>query len=337
MIMEHSPKISIIVPVYNMEKYLHQCVDSILAQTFKDFELLLIDDGSKDSSPKICDDYAAADSRVKVVHKENSGQADSRNIAIAMAKAPLIGFVDSDDWIEPDMYEVLYRTMMENGADISMCGHYYSYIDREKPSCKGGMVEVYDGSQALQMIIDDRKIKSFLVDKLYKREVIRELMPKSFYYEDYATLFKWFVGVSKVAICHAPKYHYRQRKGSTALDGDPRKKYHFYLAEKQRCSYLIENNIFPEQHKKFVAKLVRVGLGQIKAILRFMRKGADGQDYIETIKSEIRDLMPVSIRDLGLFRWVLLQELMRCPSVYYATMRLWLGSFDKKQKSGLFD
>lgn len=335
--MEHTPKISIIVPVYNMEKYLHQCVDSILAQTFKDFELLLIDDGSKDSSPKICDDYAAADSRVKVVHKENSGQADSRNIAIAMAKAPLIGFVDSDDWIEPDMYETLYRTMVENDADISMCGHYLSYVNHERPSCQGGCVNVYERSQALQMILDDREIKSYLVDKLYKKEVITDLLPKSFYYEDYATLFKWFAGASRVAICNSPKYHYRQRKGSTDHDCDPRKKYHFYLAEKQRCNYLIENNIFPEQHKTFIAKLVRAGLGQIKAILRFMRRGADGQDYIEIIKSEIRDLMPVSIRDLGLFRWVLLQELMHCPSVYYATMKLWLGPFEKRQKSGLFD
>lgn len=335
--METTPKISIIVPVYNMEKYLHQCVDSILAQTFTDFELLLVNDGSKDSSAAICDAYASADSRVKVIHKENSGQADSRNIAIGMAKAPLIGFIDSDDWIDPDMYETLYHAMVENDADISMCGHYYSYMHREKPSCSGGAVTVYDGSDALQMIIDDRKIKSFLVDKLYRREVITELLPKSYFYEDYATLFKWFVGASRVAICDSPKYHYRQRKGSTALDGDPRKKYHFYLAEKERCNYLIEHNIFPEQHKKFTARLVRVGLGQIKAILRFMKNGADGQGYIDTIKSEIRSLMPVSVRDLGLFRWVLLQELMHCPALYFGTMKLWLGSFDKKKKSGLFD
>lgn len=331
------PKISIIVPVYNMEKYLRQCVDSILAQTFKDWELLLIDDGSKDSSGAICDEYAAADSRVRVIHKENGGLADTRNLGITMASAPLIGFVDSDDWIDPDMYETLYKTMVDNDADISMCGHYYTYMHREKPSCSSGEVHIHDGREALMMIIEDRKIKSFLVDKLYKKEVIRELLPKSFYYEDYATLFKWFVGISRLAICDSPKYHYRQRRGSIALDSHPRKKYHFYLAEKSRCTYLIENGIFPEHHKKFVAKLVRVGLGQIKAILRYKEDKSVGKEYIDKIKAEIQQYMPVSARDLGLFRWILLQELMHCPGLYYCTIKAFLSTLDKKEKPGLFD
>ena len=335
--METLPKISIIVPVYNMERYLHQCVDSILAQTFKDFELLLIDDGSKDSSGAICDQYAALDSRIRVIHKENGGLSDTRNLGIQMASAPLIGFVDSDDWIDPDMYEILYNTLIDNNADISMCGHYYSYIHREKPSCSGGDVTVYDGREALMMIIEDRKIKSFLVDKLYKKEVIREQLPKSFYYEDYATLFKWFVGISRLAICDSPKYHYRQRRGSIALDSHPQKKYHFYIAEKSRCTYLIENGIFPEYHKKYVAKLVRVGLGQIKAILRYKEDKSVGQEYIDMIKTEIQQYMPVSARDLGLFRWILLQELMHCPGLYYCTIKAFLSTLDKKEKPGLFD
>ena len=115
--------ISIITPVYNVEKYLPQCIDSVIAQTFSDWELILVDDGSTDRSGAICDEYAAKDARVRVIHKENSGQADSRNIALRMARADLIGYVDSDDWIEPDMYEVLYRTMTETGADISVCGY----------------------------------------------------------------------------------------------------------------------------------------------------------------------------------------------------------------------
>ena len=98
--------ISIITPVYNVEKYLPQCIDSVIAQTFRNWELILVDDGSTDRSGAICDEYAAKDSRIRVHHKENSGQADSRNIALRMARADLIGYVDSDDWTEPDMYEV---------------------------------------------------------------------------------------------------------------------------------------------------------------------------------------------------------------------------------------
>lgn len=315
--METTPKISIIVPVYNMEKYLRQCVDSILAQTFTDFELLLVNDGSKDSSAAICDAYASADSRVKVIHKENSGQADSRNIAIGMAKAPLIGFIDSDDWIDPDMYETLYHAMVENDADISMCGHYLSYLNHEIPSCQGGQIKVYDGYQALQMIIDDKEIKSYLVDKLYKKEMITELLPKSYYYEDYATLFKWFVGASRVAICNAAKYHYRQRQGSTDHDSDPRKKYHFFLAEQERYNYLTANNIFPEQHRMFAAKLVRAGLREIKHIVRNCSESVYASDCVDAIKQRIFKYKPMTVSDIGLLRRILLWCLEKHSNAYY--------------------
>ena len=103
------PKISVIVPVYNVEKYLHRCVDSILAQTFTDFELLLINDGSKDSSGVICDEYAAKDSRVLVFHKENGGVSSARNMGLDNAKGEWISFVDSDDWVEKEYLETLYQ------------------------------------------------------------------------------------------------------------------------------------------------------------------------------------------------------------------------------------
>ena len=315
--METLPKISIIVPVYNMERYLHQCVDSILAQTFKDFELLLIDDGSKDSSGQICDEYAAKDARVRVIHKDNTGQADSRNVAIEMAKADLIGFVDSDDWIDPDMYEILYRTMVENDADISICGHYLSYMDHEIPSCQGGQHKVCEGSQALQMIIDDREIKSYLVDKLYKKEMITDLLPKSYYYEDYATLFKWFAGASRVAICNSPKYHYRQRQGSTDHDCDPRKKYHFFLAEQERYNYLTANNIFPERHRKFASKVVRAGLREIKHIVRNSSESVYASDCIDAIKQQMFKYKPITVSDIGLLRKILLWCLEKHPYVYF--------------------
>ena len=338
-LMETTPKISIIVPVYNMEKYLRQCVDSILAQTFKDFELLLVNDGSKDSSPQICDEYAAADARVRVIHKENSGQADSRNIAIKEAKAPLIGFVDSDDWIDPDMYETLYRTMVENDADISMCGHYLSYVNHERPSCQGGCVNVYERSQALQMILDDREIKSYLVDKLYKKEVITNLLPKSYYYEDYATLFKWFAGASRVAICNSPKYHYRQRKGSTDHDCDPRKKYHFFLAEQERYDYLTENNIFPEQHRKFASKVVRTGLREIKHIVRNSSESVYASDCIDAIRYQIFKYKPITISDIGLLRKILLWCLEKHPNMYFKIIGCTIKrrSAEKSFKSKFYD
>ena len=327
------PKISIIVPVYNMERYLHQCVDSILAQTFTEWELLLVNDGSKDSSGEICDEYASKDSRIKVIHKQNSGQADSRNIAIQMAKADLIGFVDSDDWIDPDMYEYLYKALTENNADISICGHYLSYKDIEHPSSNGHGLEMLGRDEALQAILDDRTIKSYLVDKLYRKHVINAELPKSFYYEDYATLFKWFTQTECVVLCQEPKYHYRQRMGSTDHDNDPRKKYHFFRAEKERHSYLTQNGIFPEQHTEFAAKAVRVGLREIKGILRKCQPSLASDQYIDTIKSELKPFLPVRCKDLGLLRWVLLQLLFSYPSVYYSIMNIGRPRQRKNQNS----
>ena len=116
------PKISIIVPVYKVEKYLRRCLDSIVAQTFTDWECILIDDGSPDNSGKICDEYAQKDGRFKVVHQENQGVSAARNMGLDEAKGEWIGFVDSDDWIDSEMYEVAYNQAIEVGADLIQWG-----------------------------------------------------------------------------------------------------------------------------------------------------------------------------------------------------------------------
>ncbi len=120
------PELSIIVPVYKVEPYLRRCVDSILAQTFRDFELILVDDGSPDGCPDICDEYAAKDSRIIVIHQKNQGVSAARNAALDIARGEYIGFVDSDDWIEPEMYEKLIDAIKENGTDVAICGSAYA-------------------------------------------------------------------------------------------------------------------------------------------------------------------------------------------------------------------
>ena len=239
-----------------------------------------------------------------------------------MAEAELIGFVDSDDWIDPDMFEVLYKTLTENNTDIAICGHYLSYTNADIPSASGGGVEIYTRDEALQKIICDREIKSYLVDKLYRKHVINEYLPKSFYYEDYATLFKWFTCAESVAFCNSSKYHYRQRCGSTDHDSDPKKKYHFFLAEKERYTYLTRNGFFPQQHSRFAAKVVRVGLREIKGIVRKCPYGQTSDKYIDYIKLELKQFIPVKIRHLGFFRWIMLHMLFSCPSVYHFLMRI---------------
>ena len=114
------PTLDIILPVYNTERYLDQCIESIVSQQFNDWHLIVMDDGSTDSSPEICDRWAQRDKRITVVHKQNSGLSDTRNIAIDMSTAEYIGFVDSDDWIEPDMYSFLMDNIQKHDADIAI-------------------------------------------------------------------------------------------------------------------------------------------------------------------------------------------------------------------------
>lgn len=118
------PEISIIVPVYRAEKWLDRCIKSILNQTFTDFELILVNDGSPDYCPQMCDDWQKKDSRIKVIHKENGGASSARNVGLKAATGVCIGFVDSDDWIEPNMYELLYNDMQQNNAQMAICRQF---------------------------------------------------------------------------------------------------------------------------------------------------------------------------------------------------------------------
>ena len=120
------PLISVVVPVYNVEKYLEQCVNSIINQTYDNLEIILVNDGSKDKSPYLCDELAKKDSRISVIHKENGGPAETRNVGTEKASGEYIAFVDSDDWIHPKYIEILYNNLKENNAEISICNSILS-------------------------------------------------------------------------------------------------------------------------------------------------------------------------------------------------------------------
>ena len=116
------PLISVIVPVYKVEKYLNQCIESVLAQTYQNLEIILVDDGSPDRSGEICEEYAKKDTRIRVLHKSNGGLSTARNTGLQIISGAYIAFLDSDDYLAPDMYETLYRELIENDADIAVCG-----------------------------------------------------------------------------------------------------------------------------------------------------------------------------------------------------------------------
>lgn len=208
------PKISVIVPVYNAEKYLHRCIDSILAQTFTDFELLLINDGSKDSSGDICDEYAVKDSRVRVFHKPNGGVSSARNLGLDNVNGEWISFVDADDWIEPQMLELLLSKAKETNADIvfsdfnfdypdrSIVSHFYDWNKQDLDGLSEYISTTWTclwGSIQKKSLYDDNNLRS--------PEGVK-------YCEDFHIIVQLCFFADKIAKVSEPLYHYRQQECS---------------------------------------------------------------------------------------------------------------------------
>ena len=214
--MAHTEKISVIVPVYRVEPYLNRCVQSIVDQTYRNLEIILVDDGSPDNCPAICDAWAARDSRIKVIHKENGGLSDARNAGMTAAAGEYIGFVDSDDWIEADMYRLLYENMVEHDSDISACGVEMVW-DNGTPSqilTKAGSC-VMDVQEAMRSLIQETWLKQPVWYKLYKRKLIQEIpFPVRKYHEDVFWSYQAVGNARKVSVFDRLCYHYMQRDGS---------------------------------------------------------------------------------------------------------------------------
>jgi len=218
-------KISVIVPVYKVERYLRQCVESILAQTYGNLEIILINDGSPDNCGAICDEYAGQDSRIKVIHRENGGVSAARNTGIDAASGEYLAFIDSDDWIEPDMLEVLHNSLIAHGAALSCCGYYAHYRTMNvpiNPISNGGIGGILlDNRQAVREMLLNRRIKTFLCGKLYRKNLFDEIRcPVGMAYcEDVFVIAGIFLKAQNVAVAEQPKYYYRQRKSSAVHGG----------------------------------------------------------------------------------------------------------------------
>ena len=219
-----SEKISIIVAVYNVEKYLEECIYSLVTQRYRDIEILLVDDGSKDNSGAICEKYAECYPFIKVIHKENGGLSDARNAGIDNATGNYIGFVDSDDWIDPNMYESLIHAIKRDNTDIAICGYYRDYIGKQEKcsDCKEG---VYSREEALCKLFMGNEIHDHSVTKLYRKELWDGIsFPVGKLYEDIRTIYKVMNKASSISVIDECYYHYRQRKGSLIRSGFSEKK-----------------------------------------------------------------------------------------------------------------
>jgi len=207
--------ISVIVPVYNVEQYLEKCVDSIINQTYKNIEIILVDDGSKDNSGKMCDELQQKDDRIKVIHKENGGLSDARNAGLKIANGQYIGFVDSDDYIEPDMFETLYNLNKKYNSDISIVSFYEIYKGKVIGVRNSKKIEELNKIDAMKELLIDTRIQSYAWNKLFRRELFDGIeFPTNKNFEDIATTLLVFEKANKVVLFEEPKYNYVRRDDS---------------------------------------------------------------------------------------------------------------------------
>ena len=207
--------ISVIIPVYRVEKYLEKCIESVLKQTYTNLQIILVDDGSPDNCGKICDEYAKKDSRIEVIHKINGGLSDARNVGINRANGRYIGFVDSDDYIKEDMYEKLINLIKEYDADISICNLYDVIDGKEYVRNKDNGIHEYSRIDILKEILLDKNIQSYAWNKLYKKELFDEIKyPIRKKYEDIGTTFYLFETCNKIVVTSEPEYYYLKRADS---------------------------------------------------------------------------------------------------------------------------
>ena len=245
-------KVSIIVPVYNVEKYLDRCLESLVNQTLRDIEILVVNDGTKDNSQKIIDKYAKMDSRVIPFKKKNGGLSDARNYALPHVKGEYIAFVDSDDYVEATMYEKMYQEAIRGKYDIVECDYIWEYPDRQ----------VIDRSNVEDNYFTDIRVPAW--NKLYKTELVQEKQlqfPVGLHYEDIAFCYEILPWTENIGYVKETLYHYIQRDDSIANTQDVRVR-ELYDILNIVLEYYQQNKLLPKYHDEIEYVFVRYIFGR---------------------------------------------------------------------------
>lgn len=281
-------KISVIVPVYNSSKYLRKCIESIIEQTYKNMEIILVNDGSTDDSGAICDEYAEKDERITVIHQKNAGESMADNRGLDICTGEYIGFVDADDRIAEDMYEFLYMALLKYDADISICGHYREDSEHGVYGAENdnGKIIVYDSREAIRKVVEDKEIHSFVWDKLYRRDLFTGFrFRQGVILEDIATMYKIFMRAKKIVVCNVPKYYYYQRKDSALHMRNEALNWDQFCVYKERKTVLEQD--YPELRELLITSLVSFGIASYNTLL--LKDSISGEE--EQQKKEILSII----------------------------------------------
>ena len=312
--------ISIVVPIYKVEKYLSKCVDSIIKQTYKNIEIILVDDGSPDKCPEICDEYAGDDERIKVIHKKNGGLSDARNAGIEIAKGKYIAFIDSDDYIKEDFIEVLLNGLVKEQADISMCGikkvnETNEVIERIKMPSES----VITGEDAIEQL-GEFPISNIVVwNKLYRIDLFKDIRyPKGKIHEDEFTTYKLLYESKKIAINKECLYYYRQNNDSIMNKKFNSKRLDIIEALEERIEFFMKRNnerLYKATLVRYIETIIYIyDLGQ-KELKRQDKKGLI-RKYKQTYKVLKKNKYSIGNGKKGKYLFLL------CPYIYICWQRL---------------
>lgn len=283
--------ISIVVPVYNVEKYLKKCVESIFLQTYSNYELILVDDGSTDNSGKICDDFFEKDTRVKVIHQTNQGLSGARNTGIAEAKGEYITFIDSDDYVQDIYLEKLLEMIITYDADMAICLPCKFY-DGERPIVESfdvNLTEIFAPQDALESMLYRKKVNSYAWGKLYKKELFEIIrFPEKKLFEDTRTLYKIYHISKRIAFNPARLYFYYQRQGSIVNSQFNKKKLEQVTANEEILEFVKHN--YPDIQKAAISKYFVAAADIYRQIPKDVEYKAE-KDYVQGILLQYRKIV----------------------------------------------
>lgn len=251
---ETAPKISIIIPVYNVEKYVGKCLSSLVDQTFTDFEIIAVNDGSKDDSLDILRRFEERYDFVKVIDQKNGGIANARNNGLAAARGEYVCFVDSDDYVGPTYLEELYNACVDTGSDISCCYYYFHFVENnflfEYPfRCRG----IFKPEEAMKKLLRDVQIQSLVWNKMYKRSLFTDIKFPTMCFEDMAIANKIFANANQVVVLDRPLYYYNQHPSSTLATMNADKINDFIRAIAMVRISLEKNGLYEKYKKSYLA------------------------------------------------------------------------------------
>lgn len=275
--------VSVIVPIYNVEKYIRRCVNSILNQTYTDIEIILVDDGSPDNCPQICDDYSKIDSRIKVIHKKNGGLSDARNAGMAVAKGQYISFIDSDDYVSNDFIKTLLDTMISEDSDIVECSivkfyednHFGTYNDDFK-------ITSFSTVDGLSALIAEKPFHQYVWNKLYKRDLALDIpYAVGKLNEDEFWTYQVFGRASRITRINKTMYYYFQRSSSIMGNNYNIKRLDALEGKLNRQKYI--EDTFPTLTKQAKIDLFSSCMFSYQSVLKFM-SGAEKKEAVKRIK-----------------------------------------------------